>query len=160
MSEVKGLSFDGALLSQSELKKLEARPLGIKYTPDGEVIVRQLEAGVIVDGPLEVEELGPLPPKFGTVHAELLSDIYSAVDQIKEIAGRTLPLTRGELISQFGRSKEVLSELVEMGFVKDEKVAVLNSGGNKTGIRKIIFFTPQGRAYVRNYLDPRYGLPA
>lgn len=156
MTEIKGLSFDASGLYPSELEKLERRPLGTLYTPNGEVLLRQVEGGDIVRQPLEVEDLTGLPTTFNHHHAELLADIYSAVDQINEMPDRAIPLTRGELVSQFGKSKEVLSELVDMGLVKDQKIETLNKDGTKASIRRVIYFTPQGRAYVRTYLDPAY----
>lgn len=146
---------------REELKKLDGRAVAKKWTPDGEVVIIQTKDGP-VDVPLEVDVLRDEPKGFTAEHKDVMEIIYSAVSQINE-KGRTVPLTRNELVKDFGARPKVLKQLEGWGYIRGRVIKLVPKDDPKSVKGQavaIFYYTPQGRAYVREHFDPAYGTPA
>lgn len=144
---------------RKDLEKLNGKEVAKRFTVHGEVIVVQVD-GKQVDMPLEADELDPLPTKFSVPHRDVMEIIYSAVSQIAEKPNRIVPLTRNELVKEFGASPKIVKELERFGLIRTRVIKLVPKDqpqSTKGQATAIVYFTPQGRAYVRDQFDPSYG---
>jgi len=146
-------------------EKLSGKPVATKYTIDGEVLVRRYferEGKPVVDiaDPLEVVELKPLPNDFKDRHKTAMWIIYDAIKQIHKMPKRDVPLTRPEILGEEGGvKKKDLRYLIKSGLVQERLIGLVEKKGSKPVFSKpVVYFTPQGRAYVRKHFDKDYGV--
>lgn len=126
----------------------EGRLMALKFTPDGEVpIVRRL--GKDVEEPLAEEPFKGTPSGWKQKHSEAVYLIYVGVSEINK-KKRQIPLLREEAIA-LGVSKAMLKDLEGFGIVTQRLLKILDKrrGMKATGGRMVVYFTPQGRAYVQ-----------
>lgn len=146
------------------------RPVAIKYTLDGEVVVLgkphpdDPKKMLVHDLPLKVVETSILPPNWTSRHDFIMGIVHEAVMQIKNnMPKRQVPVTRNEL-STFGVEKHELAKMVKWGFLAERTITLHRQGehdknkGTPMGCA-VVYFTPVGRAYIRKALNPSYGLP-
>lgn len=149
---------------QPEDEKILNKPNFLcKFTIDGEVLVKVTPFLGHKDAKYEVMPLKTVPllgiPSFiKDKHIRDLQLIYDLVTTIKEkYPKRSLPVTNTEY-EKSGGSKSSLKDLCKAGFVKKYPVAVVGSNNKNSGSRSCVYFTPQGRALVRDKIDPNYAL--
>ena len=120
----------------------------MKFTPDGEVPVCHHDG---VEELLPVREV-PLvmPAGFEEKHHQAMATLGDWVAAIKGTA-RQLPTLRGELLRS-GVSKATLTDLEDMRLIKCTVVPVLKEGA-PTGARAFVYFTPMGRAYMKEKIN-------
>lgn len=132
-----------------QLKRaMEGKLVGFRFTLDGEVEVR-LKDGKQVDQPLAEEPLKELPSWFKPTHHEAVEIMNDAIVQLKtKMPKRQIPLTREEIVQAV--PKKVLRQLEELGLVRQRIISLTRMNTGKTvGGRAVVYFTAQGRAYVR-----------
>lgn len=136
----------------------KARPKHVvQYTMDGEVLCKNV-MGSYVPMPLKTVDLAPafdLP-----VHVQAMSRIHALIQAIKEGDPlRQVPLP----VSEIGRyeicPKSEYKQMVEKGLLKEALIPVVDLATKRNlGTRRLFFFTPQGRAFIRKYVDQGYAL--
>lgn len=122
-------------------------PKYTKFTIDGEVYI--LTNGAEVHPP-DVN-ITQMPGQFRDRHKNALFHIYAFLVEMKAQAPRRqLPMTRHELI-EWGVEKRDIAALVDMGFVNERILSVLEEKTKKpVGGRACVYFTPLGKAYLRD----------
>lgn len=141
------------LLNQVDPEEKKVRRF-IKYTLDGVVILEEKD-GWNTELPMEEETLKPPPEKFLIEHHSEINLFHSVLRILKRRKpNRSVPITRRELLLAGARPK-TLRELVEMGLLAEDTVPVIKEGGEAVN-KSCMFYTPQGRAYVRAKIDPSY----
>jgi hypothetical protein len=142
------------ILDKSEEEKPQAQ-YARKFTLDGEVLVEK-KGEQLLEHPLKDVELAGLPPLFREIHMSEIRMFHSLLLTIrKSYPNRVVPITKTELFKS-GATTKLIRQLCEMGFLKEDHVALLTSDGKNRGSRVCYFYTPQGRALVRNKIDPNY----
>lgn len=146
------------------VKKLESVVVGKKYSADGEVFVCR-RGEVPFELPLEIEDYEEVELK--DAHIIAMKNIYLAVQEIHTNPHRKVPLTREEL-ECFGITKKISRQLCDLGLLQEhlvplmKKSSILDKDGNPTmrhvGAKACVMFTNQGRAYVRSFINPDYGV--
>ena len=127
----------------------------IKYTLDGEILVEVVD-GNNIEMPLKTVPLTPLPASFREEHLIELKLFHSLVLTVKKnLPKRQVPVTRKEFLKS-GASSKLIHQLVTLGFLKEAIIPLLSSSGKNPGSRVCLFYTPQGRALIRERLDPEY----
>ena len=127
----------------------------LKYTLDGEVLVEKKGESIFVH-PLKDVDLLPVPDKFKEIHMSEMKMFHSLVRTIKRLhPQRAVPVTRKELF-KVGATTKLITQLCEMGYLKEALVDFIDKTGKSTGVRSCYFYTPQGRALIRAKLDPDY----
>jgi hypothetical protein len=102
--------------------------------------------------PLKTEQLKTLPPNFKEAHVIEMKLFHSIVAYLaKHRPNRNMPVTRSEYM-KWGADPKIVEQLVEFGLLKKEMVRL------KTGIRACFYYTDQGRALIREKLDPAYAI--
>lgn len=139
------------------IREQSGKPVAKKFGIDGEVLLIQVNKQ-LVEIPLEVDELGPLPNGFGEAHKDAMGAVYTAIHQIKAMGTRSVPLTRKELLS-FNVDRRAVDQLERWEFLKMRVVKFDKKNGKKQPAMAVYYFTPKGRAYVREHFDETYGLP-
>ena len=127
-----------------------SKPRGyIKYTPGGEVFCEEID-GKVVERPTEDKPFVGIPAKFKPKHMDAMLRLHLAVEQIKGMKNRQVPLTRKEAMGPgLGIDKHTIKDLVGFGFVKDMVLTMTSRTGKRTSGMACVFFTPQGNAYCR-----------
>lgn len=126
--------------------------VGIRVTLDGEKLLRKnsVTGMEYVEEP-EEKPLLPLPPKFQKKHHDAIAIIHSCIEQIRMMEGREVPLLRSEAIEN-GVDKRIIRELEGFALIKARVIQLVDvRTGSRTG-RCLVYFTPQGNAYVREVL--------
>lgn len=139
----------------------------IKYTMDGAVMVERIthtttnslgapkEEFLDNELPLEEEPL-IMPEKFPVALHSEMSLFHSLLRTIKkQRPTRTVPITRTEL-QRAGADPKIVRALVDVGFLVEDIIPLVREDGKNPGSRVCVFYTPQGRAYVREKIDPSY----
>jgi len=70
---------------------------------------------------------------------------------------REVPITRKNFL-QAGADPKIIRELIEFGLLAEDLIALVRPDGTNPGSRACVYYTPQGRAYIRSKLDPNYAL--
>ena len=125
------------------------RHMATEFTIDGEVKLMRIK-GVETRVPHPEEELQSLPASFKEKHQDAMIIMLKAVNEAKAIKERKVPLTREELIES-GVPKTIVRELEGFGLIQQRIVSLLR-GAKAVGGRAVVYFTPQGHAYVREKL--------
>ena len=130
-----------------------------KYTLDGEILIEQnQETGEYREYPLKTEDLLPLPASFKVSHASEMALFHSLVVTIKkDRPKREVPATRLEY-RKSGADPRIVKQLVEFGLLQEDIVPLIKPDGTNPGSRSCIYYTPQGRAYIRSKIDPNYAI--
>lgn len=139
-------------------KKEDLPLLAIRYTADGEVCSRNVH-GTYIDDPLRTVELGILPGFIGEEHRRWMDVFYCFLRAMRERSpNRDIPLTRKEVLTN-GFDRRALKELCQAALLKETLMPIQRKkDGKMTGARAVIYFTPQGRAYIRKFIDPDYAV--
>lgn len=143
------------------VKRFDAAVTHTKFTIDGEVYVCK-KAGVAFELPLEMEELDMVPIAAITdAETHAMITIYQFVESIRQI-NRLVPPTKQELKERIGSRK--LRSLEKMGLIKSVMIPLLDSSKTSDkgemkalGTRTCVYFTNQGRAFIREAFDDKYG---
>ena len=131
---------------------LRGSPAGVKYTVDGEVQLVYGDNAQRVEQPLVEEPLDEMEASFKDKHHEAMVLLNEAILSVKRMKNRQVPLTRDELNDAV--SKKTLRQLENFGLVQQRIVPLLRaSTGTSVGGKALIYFTPQGRAYVRERIQ-------
>lgn len=133
-----------------------------KFTLDGEVIVEKIptKTGMEYDEkPLKTVPLMPVPSSITEQHIIEMKLVHSLILTIKKRhPNRVVPMTQKEYLRAGGDTR-LLKKLIETGYLKKSLVAIIRQdSGKNTGSRLCIYYTPQGRALIREKLDPTYAL--
>jgi hypothetical protein len=134
-----------------------------KFTIDGEVLVEVLRdpnngnvAPSFREYPLRTVDLSPAPPALKEVHIIEMKLFHSLLRTIKtQYPHRSVPVTYKEFMRS-GADPKLTRQLVELGYLKEGHVPLLNNQGVNKGSRLCLYYTPQGRALIRAKLDPIY----
>jgi hypothetical protein len=131
--------------------------LVIKYTLDGEVLCKKVHDGYIPE-PLKTVELAP--PFDLKCYIEPISRIWALVEATKKHdPEREVPLTAQDIKRYMICSKGCYREMISKGLLKEALIPIVDkTTGKNLGSRRLFFFTPQGRAFVRKYIDGNYCL--
>ena len=129
-----------------------------RYTLDGEAVVQSDDKEEVIH-PLKTANVYILPPWFKEEHLIEIKLFHSLVTTIKkDRPNRQVPVTRTEFI-RAGGNQRILDQLVKAGVLAVSIVPITIKGENKnTGSRSCVYYTPEGRALVREKLDPQYAL--
>lgn len=143
----------------------QATRLYKKYTMDGEVLVEEAVGKSVEEPatetkeyPLKTVELLPfLPPSFSETHVIEMKLFHSLLLTIKKRhPRRQIPVTRSEFLSAGGNNK-YLRQLINFGFLQEAIIPIVSAvTGKNKGSRVCVYYTPQGRALIRQKLDPQY----
>jgi hypothetical protein len=148
MMDINKLPIVGASLN-------EKPRLVVQYTLDGEVVCKKGPGGY-VPTPLRTVELGAGYdlPEF----VQPMSKFWALLESVREeYPERYVPLTKPDLMSFQVCSKKEYAAMIDKGLLKEVLVPIIDTEtGKNLGSRRIIFFTPQGRAFVRRYIKPDY----
>lgn len=99
------------------------------------------------DGDYRQEVLKHEPARMNEAHRTCMLEFYKVMYEIKTKSKRDVPITLGEL-EGWGFKKKIIKELVEFGYLKITPARLINKTTNvSTGIRNLVYWTPQGRAY-------------
>jgi hypothetical protein len=130
----------------------------IRYTLDGEILVHNSGSG-LEDHPLKTVSLMPTPSFVGDKHIGWMSQFYNLIKVVKQkCPSRLVPLTRKEVIGACA-DKRIFHEVMRAGLVKEALIPLLlTTNGKPSGARAVIYFTPQGRAFIRKHIDPDYAI--
>lgn len=124
----------------------------ILITPHGEADVEKTPDGKEIFHPLKTEELKPLPPYIKEGHISDLKQFHSLLVYLqKHYPNRRMPITREEFIKA-GADIRYVKQLMDAGLLK----GVLYP--RQSGSRACLYYTPQGRALIREKVDPTYAL--
>lgn len=131
--------------------------LVIQYTLDGEVLCKKTPVGYVPQ-PLRTVDLAPgfdLP-----AYVEPISRIWALLAALKKHdPERKVPLPVSDIKRYMICSKGCFKEMVDKGLLKEALIPIIDTKtGKNLGSRRIFFFTPQGRAFVRKYIDNTYCL--
>lgn len=137
---------------------MDSDNLFVKPTLDGEVVVKKEGENLIV-GELRTVELGVVPSFIGQKHIDAMAKFHAALCEAKEEQKtRSVPLTRTEIFA-YGIDKKAYKDLLEAGLLKERLVNFIRQSDKKpTGARATVYYTPQGRAFIRKHVDPSYAL--
>ena len=129
----------------------------VQYTLDGEVLCKSV-MGSYIPLPLKTVELAPgfdLP-----VHVQAMSRIHALIQEYRSMdPGRQVPLPVGEIERFQICDKSEYKTLVEKGLLKEALIPIVDTATKKNlGTRRLFFYTPQGRAFIRKYVDRNYAL--
>lgn len=141
-----------SILDQLNVKLPEDGTLqAIKYTPDGEVFM-VTEGGRVVEKTRPEETLKPLPAKWKSKHKEAMFSIEQGIRLVKDLGLRQIPLTRNECID-LGVPKGTLKDLEKFGMIQQQIISIVDTQDNNkpTGGKVVVFFTPQGKAYIKKH---------
>lgn len=137
---------------------LRGTPAGVKYTADGEVQLVYGDNAQRIEQPLTEEPLHEMRADFKEKHHEAMLLLNEAILSVKRMKNRQVPLTRDELNDAV--SKKTLRQLENFGLVQQRIVPLLRaSTGTSVGGKALVYFTPQGRAYVRERIQKLQATP-
>lgn len=129
----------------------------VRYTLDGEVLCKNIK-GAFVAQPLRTVELGNQydHPEY----VKQLSRFYALVCAVRDDQPtREVPLVKKDVLSFMCFSKKECTQLQLLGLIKEVLIPLVDTTtGKNMGSRNVLFFTPQGRAFVRKYVDPKYAI--
>ena len=130
----------------------------VKPTLDGEVLVRK-EGDSLKEDALRTVPLGPLPSFIGERHEKAMATFHAALVNLKESQSqRKVPMMRNELLD-LGFNKKLYRQLIDAGLLCEKLISLVRESDQKsTGARAAVFYTPQGRAYIRAHVDSGYAL--
>lgn len=127
-----------------------------RYTLDGEAVVQSKGDEEVVH-PLRSANICVLPSWFKEEHMIEVKLFHSLVTTIKkERPTRQVPVTRTEFL-RAGGNQRLLDRIVKAGVLAITIVPITMANKN-TGSRSCVYYTPEGRALVREKLDPQYAL--
>lgn len=129
-----------------------------KFTIDGEVLVEKQSDGNFKTHPLKTVKMLPVPIKIKDSHVNEMSRLHALIVAIKkDNPKRVVPVTFNEYLGSGGNVR-LCNELCKAGLMKKATVALIASNGKNPGSRLCLYYTPQGRAFVRSRIDPSYAL--
>lgn len=131
--------------------------LVIKYTIDGEVLCKKVHDAYIPE-PLKTVDLAPTFDL--TAYLQPISRIWALIEAVKKHdPEREVPLTAQDIKRYMICSKGCYKEMIQKGLLKEALIPIVDkTTGKNLGSRRLFFFTPQGRAFVRKYIDANYCL--
>jgi len=98
------------------------------------------------------EPLKPFPSGMKDKHHKIMLIMYQLVMAAYN-QKRKLPITYQEWKKITGIPKKDLKELEGFGYIKAKDSVLYNQGtGQNHGVRKFIYWTPQGRSYIQEYI--------
>jgi hypothetical protein len=131
--------------------------LAVQYTIDGEVLCKNVK-GALIPQPLRTVDLEPGYdlPEF----TQAMSRFWALVEAVREdTPDRKVPITKEDILSFMVCSKKELRTMMEKGLLKEVLVPIIDTfTGKNLGSRRLVYFTPQGRAFVRKYVKPDYAV--
>jgi hypothetical protein len=138
--------------------KSEAKPrFVLQYTLDGEVLCKNVH-GAYVPIPLKTVPLvaGFDLPEYATP----MSRIHALIEALKaHDPERQVPLPVTDIRRYSICGKRQYRDMVAKGLLKEVLVPIIDTkSGKNLGSRRIFFFTPQGRAFIRKYVEPNYAV--
>lgn len=126
-----------------------------QYTLDGEVLCKNVK-GAWIPQPLRTVDLAPGYdlPEF----TQAMSRLWALVESVREdTPDRVVPITKEDILSFMVCSKKQMRTMIEKGLLKEVLMPIIDLHTKKNlGSRCLVFFTPQGRAFVRKYVKPDY----
>jgi len=126
-----------------------------KFTLDGEILVEK-NGEKFIEHPLKDVDFIGVPSSFKETHMSEIRMYHSLLLTIrKNYPNRMVPVTKKELFKS-GATVKLINQICEMGFLKEDIVDLIAPDGKNRGSRACYFYTPQGRALVRNKIDPNY----
>lgn len=142
-------------------KEVTEQLSGKSDSVEGQVVAQTIN----VDGPVfymrrdgkDVPETYPeeewkgFPDFWKDKYLNALHTVISAVNQIKTMEKRTMPLTEDEFFNDFGHTKKELKQLIKSGLVNSMSFPVYEKGkkDKPKHSKNFIYLTPQGHAYLR-----------
>ena len=121
-------------------------------TPHGEADVLENETGDKRYLPLRTVKLEDTIKKFGNELSAGMALFHSILTNIrKKQPNRNIPVTKVEFMGS-GATKLTIKSLVKAGLLKECTV------GTTKGARSCFYYTNQGRAWIREYIEPSYAL--
>jgi hypothetical protein len=133
----------------------------IKYTMDGECFVEGSPGkdDYVEHGLRTVALAEPLSFRVGLLHLQFMRDLLDAIQQVRQVQpGRLVPITLVEAPDFFHTEATPLKELLDAHLVKIEKISVPTEAWKMPLVTEAIYFTPQGRAFVRKYINNSYAI--
>jgi len=131
------------------------------YSLDGELLCRLTADRSYKPDPLRTVELMPSLKNDIARHRYLdeVTRYYDYLNVVRKYApNRTVPVTRNEFIENVV-GKKALRELCNAQILKEALIDIISTTAKQSaGKRAIVYFTPQGRAFVREYINPTYAL--
>lgn len=128
-----------------------------QYTLDGEVLCKKVHDGYVPQ-PLKTVALVASYdlPEF----IEPMARIHALVVALKQHdPDRKVPLVVTDIKRYTICPKGRYKTMVEKGLLKEVLIPIIDlTNGKNLGSRRVFFFTPQGRAFIRKYVDPGYCL--
>lgn len=121
-----------------------------KFSINGEILIIRKDgkdSEVMVE-----EEFKGLPDRFKwkAVHTEAMASIAFLISEIlKKVPNRKVPLTREECVN-YGIDKKELKHLSRSGYLVLKSLKLNNVKGQHVKDIDVVYFTPQGRAYMKN----------
>lgn len=129
----------------------------IKFTPDGEVFVEEKDGKIITHPLRTVAFVEPLPITLRPAHSQFMSDLLDAIrDMQSKMPERSVPVTKIEA-RDFFTDTDVLPDLLKAQLVKISVVTIPMKDLPDCEV-EAIYFTPQGRAFIRKYIDHKYAV--
>lgn len=129
----------------------------VQYTLDGEVLCRKVLGSYI---PLPLKTV-PLDAAWDLpVHVQAMSRIHALIGEIRaHDPGRQVPLPVSEIERFEICDKSEYKVMVDKGLLKEALIPIVDTKtGKNLGTRRLFFYTPQGRAFIRKYVDQKYAL--
>ena len=121
----------------------------------GEIFLRESPKGPMPI-PWDAEDLKEVPGNVTPRLFDVMHMIYEMCIQIKEMGNRDVPLTRGEVLEHAITKKEI-HKLAKFGLLKEKLINLLEvKTKKKKASRNIVYFTEQGRAFIRKHFNPEY----
>ena len=129
----------------------------VKFTPDGEVFVEVIEGKQIVHELRTVDLVEPLGVPMTIGMATFMNDLFEAIKELRRLMPeRGVPVTRLEA-PEFFEETDVFKGLINNQLIKVAIVSIPLEGRPEC-VTEAIYFTPQGRAYIRKYIDHLYAV--
>lgn len=109
--------------------------------------------------PLRTVSLTGIPSFIKGEHEAAMRRFYTLLMAITQAApNREVPLTRKEVFEN-GIDKKSYKTLLKAGWLKETIIPLYRTSDKKpVGARAVVFFTPQGRAFIRSAVDANYAL--
>lgn len=126
----------------------EGEIVAVEYTVDGEILIVRKD-GADTKQPIPIEEYKGLPKRWRGQHTKAMIDIAYLIGEVKKFTSRKIPLTREECVD-YGIDKKSLKHLEKSKLIIQRIITMNNRSGKSVGGKMIIYFTPQGKAYMDN----------
>lgn len=130
--------------------------LAIQYTLDGEVLCKKIMGGYV---PMPLRTVALAPGFDLTEYTEPMARFWALIEETRRADPlRQVPIPADELVKRFQIcDKKTYKKIVAKGLLKEVLIPIVDTvTGKNLGSRRVVFFTPQGRAFVRAYIEPTY----